>query len=136
MSLGSLLGIVSELGSPEPSLLAFDFTVLGSPANLSAKDFKVTFGLLPLASLHRVAKFSIGELEPQTFHGGQISSGDVLYIGKVNKVAALCLGARNFNQGVTGKLLKEKEKEDDGREDRRVRLTADGYRYFRQRSHT
>ena len=105
MSLGCLFGVVSKLGRSEPSLLAFNFAVLRSPPNLSAKHFKVTFGLLPLALLDRVAKLSVGKLEPQAFHGCQVCTRDVLHICEINKVASLGFGARNFNQSVTSELL-------------------------------
>lgn len=104
MPLRSLLGIIGEFRSPKPSLLAFNFTVLRSPANLSAKDLEVSLGLLPLLSLDGISEFAVRELEPQAFHSCQVSAGNVFNVSEVNKISAFGFGTRDFDQGITSKL--------------------------------
>lgn len=42
VSLGRLLYIIGEFGGTEPTLLSLNFTILGGPSNLFAKQFKVS----------------------------------------------------------------------------------------------
>lgn len=99
-----LLHMVDEFGRPKPTLLAFDFAVMRRPANFAAKLFKIPLALLPLALLHRVAKLSTREFVPEPFHGRQVCARDVLYVGKVHKVASFCFGPRDLNESVACEL--------------------------------
>ena len=49
VSLGRLLYIIGEFGGTEPTLLSLNFTILGGPSNLFAKQFKVSLWSLPYA---------------------------------------------------------------------------------------
>ena len=104
VALGRFLDIICELRSSKPALFAFHFTIRRSPANLTAENFKVSLGLSPLFLLNRVSKLTLGELLPKSLNCRQVSVWDILNISKVNKIAALGLCARDFNESIASEL--------------------------------
>jgi hypothetical protein len=111
MALRSLFHVVDKLGRTKPTLFSFHFAVGCCPPNFATKLFKVPLGLLPFAFLYGEAKFATRKLAPKTLDGCQVCIGDVLDIGKVDKVAAFGLGPRNHNESITGKLTERESKQ-------------------------
>jgi hypothetical protein len=97
VSLGRLFDVVSELGSTKPTLLALHLPIRRRPANFSAKEFKVSLGLLPLLLLDRVSKLSARELVPQSLDRRQVGRGNVLDFREINKGTPFGLGSRKNN---------------------------------------
>jgi len=110
MPFGRLLYVVDEFRRSKPTLLAFDFTILRRPANFTAKLFKITLALLPFSLLYRVAKLSARKFVPESLNGSKVCVRDVLYIGKVHKVASFCFGTRDLNESVACELRKQGKK--------------------------
>ena len=104
VALWCLLDIINEFRCPEPTQLAFDFSVLSVPANLSAEDFKVSLALTPLFLLDRVTELASAELKPESFNGGQICVGDVLHVSEIDEITSLFLSTRDNNKGITSEL--------------------------------
>mmetsp|Transcript_26435 Transcript_26435/g.76208 ORF Transcript_26435/g.76208 Transcript_26435/m.76208 type:complete len:205 (-) Transcript_26435:25-639(-) len=105
MSFGSLFDIVNEFRSPKPTLFTFDFPIGRRPTNLTAKDFKVALTLLPFFLLYGISEFTTREFQPQSFNGRQVGSGNILHIGKVDKISLLLTSTRNINQSISSELI-------------------------------
>ena len=97
MSFRRLLDVVNEFGGAEPSLFSLRLSILCGPANLSAKNLKVSLALPPSLLLYTVSELTTRELVPQTFHGGEIRAGNVLDVGKVYKIPTLLLSSRKLD---------------------------------------
>jgi hypothetical protein len=59
-----LFDIVNEFRCPKPTLFPFHFSIRRRPANLSAKDFKIALGYLPLFLLYGIAKLATTKFIP------------------------------------------------------------------------
>lgn len=104
MSFGCLFDIINEFRGTEPTLFTLNFPICRGPADLSAEHFKVRLGLIPLFLLHRVSELSVGELIPQSFNSSQVGIGNIFHVREVNKIAAFCLCARDFDQSISSEL--------------------------------
>lgn len=104
MALRCLLDIIDKFRCSKPSLLTFDITVFGRPANFTAESFEISFALSPLFLLDRVTKFTVRKFVPEAFNRCKVSTGDILNISEINKIATFLFCSGYLNKSIASEL--------------------------------